>query len=790
MAVQRLTETTTEADLEARTREALVQTFPWVAADSIKHQLKFEFQLGRKNIQVESSAAQARLDILLEIEGKALAVLELKRPGVELDEDDEAQGLSYAKVLNPPAPLVIVTNGEDVRVLETHTGMPWSPTRRDESSFKALLTAAARVAKDSLRRAVDTLMGTSSAVWVQAIRHVTDDVLAELTATARKPAQPFLPNFRVPRRATREVRAHVNRGEKLVALVGAPLIGKSNVLRDYAIRTSHNDAATVLFIEAGTGAGVYRALADALSRSLSWAVSPEEARAWLVRVAKQDKSRLVIALDGLEPSALESIREVEELTSSAFGPGVSVVVAADESTWNQISSAPNRRQESAIGRRAVVVSVGDLDDNEFRVAVRVMNRRRIFVMNGAGMAPEYRRLWLLRAAISGPLEELEQRPDEGVMLRAMMGLQVIHRTRERFSKQDELRRMFRELARALVSDAEGVQGPAELIFARIEHGLLRRTAVLEQMDVADLGWLTEQGFVRPETSELFGATVRVRLPELLASETAYVLAEELGHRMGGGLQRAGEWIVGAASNLLLGDLVAAQAIVDTALRRPSFPVGLIDALFRMSPERHQLTSGGRYAVMVPEVGTVDLSFDVNGNARVVLDGEAHDITIDADERTTYANLHSWLVLSHFAGLPFESVAENGEAERSDPGLLLALATSEVPLRAARGGQSQQQLPTVEVGGFSGLTPSAGILEPVTMGIADFFLRESVEDATRFVRSAVAHTSAHLVLRVHTALAGVIDMAGHPRAGWARQMLPDVHDRMHQLLAQQYGQRQE
>jgi hypothetical protein len=68
----------------------------------------------------------------------------------------------------------------------------------------------------------------------------------------------------------------------------------------------------------------------------------------------------VIALDGLDGSDLDALREVEELTSSTFGPSLAVVVAADESTWNQISKTSNRRQESPIGRRAVVVAVDGL----------------------------------------------------------------------------------------------------------------------------------------------------------------------------------------------------------------------------------------------------------------------------------------------------------------------------------------------------------------------------------------------------------------------------------------------
>ncbi|WP_456763170.1 hypothetical protein [Bradyrhizobium sp. USDA 4011] len=47
-----------------------------------------------------------------------LAVLELKRKGSALTEADVEQGLSYASVIRPRFPLVVVTNGDETRILE------------------------------------------------------------------------------------------------------------------------------------------------------------------------------------------------------------------------------------------------------------------------------------------------------------------------------------------------------------------------------------------------------------------------------------------------------------------------------------------------------------------------------------------------------------------------------------------------------------------------------------------------------------------------------------------------
>ncbi len=127
MTTKTLTTAPTEADLEAEIHHAIARAFPWLGPQSTRHQTKFSFTFGRKVIEIdgaEASRAEARSDIILYEGDRPLAVLELKRAGVPLTQEDDAQGLSYARVLNPSPPLVIVTNGADLRFIETYSGKP------------------------------------------------------------------------------------------------------------------------------------------------------------------------------------------------------------------------------------------------------------------------------------------------------------------------------------------------------------------------------------------------------------------------------------------------------------------------------------------------------------------------------------------------------------------------------------------------------------------------------------------------------------------------------------------
>src|SRR5438477_824839 len=110
MPIKQLTTAPTEADLEAEIHRALRAQFPWIAAKDLRHQTKFSLRMGRSTVEVDGasvSRAEARADVIVYASGKALCVLELKREGKPITEDDIDQGLSYARMLHPQVPLVV-----------------------------------------------------------------------------------------------------------------------------------------------------------------------------------------------------------------------------------------------------------------------------------------------------------------------------------------------------------------------------------------------------------------------------------------------------------------------------------------------------------------------------------------------------------------------------------------------------------------------------------------------------------------------------------------------------------
>ncbi|WP_156929067.1 hypothetical protein [Bradyrhizobium sp. th.b2] len=107
--MKQLTTAPTEADLEAKIHAAVLAAFPWLPPGSLRHQTKFEFKFGHRIVQIdgkEVSKVQGRSDVLVFHNDTPLAVLELKREGLPLTQEDREQGLSYARMLHPRPPLV------------------------------------------------------------------------------------------------------------------------------------------------------------------------------------------------------------------------------------------------------------------------------------------------------------------------------------------------------------------------------------------------------------------------------------------------------------------------------------------------------------------------------------------------------------------------------------------------------------------------------------------------------------------------------------------------------------
>lgn len=768
----------TEAGLEAEIHGALGLAFPWLPEGAIEHQTTFSVFFGTKAVKVDALGTRAprvRADILLRWNGDPLAILELKRPGSRLSAEDEAQGLSYARLLTPQAPLVVVTNGVDCRLIETRTAQPWLPDEAPETAFADLVKSASLASTHDLKRAISTLMGSNPEVWVQALRQTSEENIAELSSDWRNSLAPFVPDFLIPRKATQEALEKFKEHWRLVLIEGPPLIGKSNVLRELHHLCSVSEDQSVLYISADSGRGIYQQIADTLSQALSWRISPNDARHWLIDLSNSVGHTLILAIDSTGLGLQRFIDHVEDISSNSFGQSLRLAVALDDTVSDRLVLSFTGRSASAIGRRATRISVGPLDDDEFTDAARILQERRATIIKGGEFATEFRLPWVLRAVMSEIVSQPEYENDSLLAtFPPFLGLNLLAHART-LIHDDESRRRIRGVAQAFVQEVQDQSRPISLILTSLKSFVVRRKALEKYLVRADIDVLMEQGYLRSVLHDQTIPSLVVRTPELLAAETATVLAAELSQRASEDPTDAAEWISGAAGRIPMGDVIAAQAVVDVAMQDGRLPLGLIEGLANSEPRQESIAPGTRMAMHWPGSGVMNLTFGEGGTLEVEAHGHRQMIQPESGEKeeSAYSEFHSWLILSHLAGMPFALETRGGRRERVDPEVLRLVGKCPMVLRRPDADTKVRGILVHEVPDQGSLASHEnGIVEPITLSILNFLSNEG-ENAQSWIEEVATDGSLPLLVRVDIALRFLTEVADRNKVELAQRMLDNI-----------------
>jgi hypothetical protein len=638
---------------------------------------------------------------------------------------------------------------------------------------------AGELATSRLKEAVDVLLGSGSSVWVPAVRAATAIAVEERFGAWDELLRPFVPGFLIPRAATQKVLAALGGSRRLVLVEGAPLIGKSSVLRELASRTATGEEFAVLIVEAGEGGGILRAVAAVLSDALSWPIAAEEARHWLRQLSHRAGAgrtpTLVLAVDGVGPEHSEIRKEVDELTAGSYGAGVRIVLAVDDTVADRL--VMDGRSESRIGRRAFRVPVVGLDDAEFSAAQEILWEHRFGITHGGRHSDELRIPWVLRSLAARLVCEPEHE-DETLsgMLPPLIGVDLIGIARERLERYPQLRLRLWEVARAVLAESEDATRPVSLVLASLTTFFVRRDALRGVVADRDIEELAATGVLKLTFGPLEEALYVVRVPELLAAVMATLLAGRLRDRTGEEPSELVNWLIKRAGTLLLGDVIAAQALLDLAVLQGSLPLGLLTELLRRPPRIETFRAGVQYAVPVGEFDAAELTVDRRGN---LLDSgtrgqrlriAAEDLGSDAP---VYRNLQPWMILSHLAGIPFLAqrdgdVSSEEVSGRLDPLLLMEVAACPIPLRGPGREPGARMTRTHAVpNNVSIVYREEGIIEPITLSMLRF-LGSTGPDAEGWIAEACATGSLPLLARLLISLTELKNDSR--RSAWAAEVL--------------------
>ncbi len=774
----------TEAELEARANQVLQLALPWLDPKSIRHQLSFSFKLGHKTVPIDGSKTsrrQGRVDILIERGQERVAILELKRPDKALNQADVDQGLSYARVLHPRPPLVIVSNGHDTRTFAAHDGRELGEGGPDEAALIELNKAALKIAESDVHNAITSLMGPDSNVWMSAVRAASQETLDSLSGDFGDCQATFVNGFHFPRNATTSVIEALRGKHRVVAVEGAPLIGKTHVLGELATATCDNDDMAVLFVEASGSAavGIVDEIARILSSTLGWQIAVADVRQWLAKLGNATGPQLVIAIDGLGLEHNVVRRELEALTAHSYGQRLKFVIEADTAVVDRLWSGETRRKATVLARRGKRICLEALDDEEFSRACQVMYKNGGQFMHGAARAEEYRQPWLLRSLLATAFDDPE-RPEEAIaLLPPLLSTGLFNHANQQFV-HDTLIEQAATFACAVLDDYQRHDRSPDLQLRAMHSFFLRKNVLRKHASGEELEAMSLSGLVGSTLSSSNRALMFGRIPELIATELAREIAAELNERLNDEDSDEGDtarWFVRVVSVLPMGDVIGAWALISCADLCSGLPIPFINRLLECRPTSRPLNAGTKAVMWVPEIGQIDMTVNEDGTAVFRSPGPSQPLSrieIPSDELgVTYDNLDAWLVLSHVASVPIGafSADEDGVFGLFDAALLGLVGTSSIPLRRVpidleKSGMHLHDAP----GGASLVCSNEGIIEPITWSIFRFLDRHG-DNAENWLDDVLKQRSAPLLSRLSIALRQLAKIDSDSATGrWARDRL--------------------
>lgn len=761
-AVVRKTEVRPEAELESRLYSALLQAFPNIPGDDLKAQMNFTVRLGHDTYDVDAAAnwqKRGRADLILNLRGRSLAVVEVKREDKALVSNVFEQAQSYANLLSPRPPLLVITNGKETHVYDSCTGAPWSTGDDSAGAVEKLFSNAAKVAAADKRWAIEALMGRETELWVSMVRKRTAKLVASMTDLPGCAGRPFARDILFPRRSSYAAYQTLMDGEKPLFTIihGAPLAGKSSVLRELTVATRDSPELAVLMLR-GNRTGLFQAIANLFAAELEWSLDSNDVRQWIRRMSLGNTGpTLVLAIDGLEPAS-SMAADLEELPDLLSGTRVKVILTTDQ--VDALTKTTNGRGFTALGERFYTVSVNPLDISEFEQATAVLGKFGIVFHGGAELCQDYRAPWLLRYLYDDHVREVNSGFER--IYPPALGLELIALARKVHAGQHDLERGYRLLARCMLADEDSIQ--SELALAISNGFLVRQDALSNEARVA-AEKLQATGAVRFYRHPVGEDVVVPMLPAAFLSELGRAAADELIDRISEDPVDAGWWLGWRLDSVYLADLAGAEALRIITERSGSIKSEVIDGLLSTEPVVMEIPMSSCYGFQAPDGSTI--YFKIHEGHLWTVDRSRSLLEqvgkIDGSFGKCYSRLTAWMILGQFARIP--TTIANDIERRLDADLLLLIGRNEFPL--IRGNEESLPYQIHEIGDQSMLCGSFANSEPTTIAMADL-LSSSWVGTDEWIEFALQSSNHSLIYRIDAALRIVQKRSIPERSEWAQK----------------------
>ncbi|HEV3076140.1 MAG TPA: type I restriction enzyme HsdR N-terminal domain-containing protein [Thermoanaerobaculia bacterium] len=301
--------------------------------DEIQFEEPVSLRVGRTTHRLTPLAG--RLDILVKSGERNLILVEIKAEGLELTDADRDQAISYALAVQPFAPVVLLSNGQQHRLFESITRREITSADEIRKGQVVYHVATPPDFQAAYEEAITYFLGCSVENLLTFCRQQTAESMASLKGSATDRTKKYLPELFVARQALLDdVAAFRASGQPLLAVVAEAGAGKTCCLCSLA------DA----LVAVGEPVLFYRGLTlpgpilPTVASDFSWTFAEERSAPHLVRRIDKllgDRS-LVIMIDAVDE--WEHPMRIQDLLATArhlSGHRIKLIVSCKTSVWSE-----------------------------------------------------------------------------------------------------------------------------------------------------------------------------------------------------------------------------------------------------------------------------------------------------------------------------------------------------------------------------------------------------------------------------------------------------------------------
>lgn len=766
--------TKNEATLEARIDSVLTSVFPTFKTVNVQHQKSFSIKFGHHNVIVDSNEpsnypARAIFDILLTVEDKNIILLELKKEGLLLTDEDVSQGISYARLIHPMPPLTLISNGKDNQFYNTYTKEIINNTTVDFEFIQKLTDNSFLLALNDFKDAVNLLLNKEPEVFSKVINQITEVKFERLFGVVDDFTKPICLDFQIQRLCLNQIQTLFSDGAALVGIIGSAFTGKTDLLYQF-FNATKSDKNFLLYLDCNDhNYSIFQQLANHFTENAKISITKDKIRGWLINsLSNLPDGKFYLLLDNFNNDVPEAIKsEIIELIDIFKGVNHHTLYSIDEFNYKRIAFVENRHYKTIIGDQSKIIQLDELNDEEYETANKLLlDNYKVVIEHGGHFTPEYREPRILRHLVSlyqGGIEE-----GQFTKIDAVPNLKLLNAIAANKTYTQQIQDLYRKITFCFFAESELRKNDTDLNIMASGSGAIT-TNTFKKNFPDDFGDLIKSSIVVFREIRNGMTIIYPKFQELVAVHSISLVTKIIIQEKEKSTTELCKLFIDSITPIPYCDIAANGVLMEIAMsNKVELFSNLVLELLKRPPKLEKIEKGTKTLMYVEGVGHIQINFED-----------------DMDEGGFVSDFLPYAILSQLAAYPL-GLVDNEEYSiyAFHLHLLNEVGSSKEFLRRAdvRSFNNMKPIESFELDGVGFIISGhEGIIEPFVQSIQKCFLIIPDEIKHLYER-AFDENNFNLLYRIYLALRTMMNYTNSELAQKAKDYVKRFNEYFHVFMA--------